>query len=221
MGDMVTVIIPAHDEEENIGNVIRDIQKSALKNQIIVVNNCSEDNTEKIAKDLGVKVINCDTRGKGYAMEAGIKEADTEIIAFVDGDLNLYSQDIIKEIVQPILEEGYDFIKSDFDRDGGRVTELVAKPLLELLFPEMHRFSQPLSGVIAGKKSFFNKIILEKDYGVDVGILLDMIAVGAKIKEVHIGKIDNCSQSWKSLAKMAKEVDKAILKRAKYEIKNS
>ena len=110
--------------------------------------------------------------------------------------------------------ENYDFVKSTFERAGGRVTELVAKPLLELLFPDNCNFSQPLSGIIAGKKEKFDKIELEKDYGVDIGILLDMIKMNAKIKEVNIGTIDNCSQSWKSLSKMSKQVMVAILKRA-------
>lgn len=216
MKNKVTVIIPAHNEEENIGNVIRNIQNSEIKNEIIVVNNCSDDNTEQIATELGARVVQCHQRGKGYAMEVGLSVAAGSVIAFIDGDLNLHSEDVLKEIITPITEEHYDFVKSTFDRDGGRVTELVAKPLLELLFPNIHRFSQPLSGIIAGKKKFFNKIVLEKDYGVDIGILLDMLGSGARVKEVHIGKIENCSQSWQSLSKMAKEVDSAILKRAKY-----
>lgn len=111
-----------------------------------------------------------------------------------------------------------DFTKSTFDREGGRVTELVAKPLLNLLFPDIGDFSQPLSGMMAGKKEFFENIKLETDYGVDIGILLDMICLGAMIEEVNIGEIKNQSQDWKNLSKMAEEVSSAMLKRAKYKI---
>ena len=113
--------------------------------------------------------------------------------------LGIYTEDVVELMVSPIINEGYDFVKSAFSREGGRVTELVAKPLLELLFADVAAYEQPLSGVIAGKTEFFNKITLEKDYGVDIGILLDMIKMNANIKEQFIGKIDNNSQSWKSL----------------------
>ena len=117
-------------------------------------------------------------------------------------------------MIEPIMEKNIDFTKSAFTREGGRVTELVAKPLLQLLFPEIAKFEQPLSGIIAGKKSIFDQIEFEKDYGVDIGILIDVIQLGGKVEEVYIGRIDNNSQSWRSLSLMAKEVAKAILKRA-------
>ena len=88
--------------------------------------------------------------------------------------------------------------------------------MLELLFPDMYKFEQPLSGIIAGKKEIFEKMKFEKDYGVDIGILLDAVMLTPKVKEIHIGKIENTSQSWKALSGMAKEVQKAILKRARY-----
>ena len=109
-----------------------------------------------------------------------------------------------------------EFVKSMFDRKGGRVTELVAKPMMDILFPDMYKFSQPLSGMIAGRKELFLQIEFEKDYGVDIGILLDVINLGAKVQEVHIGKVKNVSQQLQALNKMAKEVMIAILKRANY-----
>ena len=78
----------------------------------------------------------------------------------------------------------------------------------------MAYYSQPLSGMIAGKKDVFDNIEFEKDYGVDIGILLDVLKLGYDVKEVHIGKINNESQPWSSLEKMSIEVMAAILKRA-------
>lgn len=212
----VTVVIPAHNEEKTIGQVIEKMMTSNIEAKIIVVDNCSTDNTAKEAKDKGAKVIYCGKKGKGYAMEAGIQHVDTDITVFVDGDLGIYNEDVLKEMTEPIIRDDIDFVKSAFKREGGRVTELVAKPLLQLLFPDIAKYEQPLSGIIAGKTSIFKQIILEKDYGVDIGILIDIIQLGAKIEEIHIGRIDNNSQSWESLSKMAKEVARAILKRAKY-----
>ena len=87
--------------------------------------------------------------------------------------------------------------------------------MLDILFPDMYKFSQTLSGMIAGKKSLLSKIEFEKDYGVDIGILIDMVQMGIKVEEVSIGKLKNVSQPWQALEKMSNEVMRAILKRAK------
>ena len=215
---MISAIIPAYNEEENIKTVI-DICKANKKvTEIIVVNNLSTDRTEEIAKKEGAKVIFCDKQGKGYAMEAGIEQAQNECIVFLDGDISDYSDDVIYKLTEPILERNVDFVKATFDREGGRVTELVAKPLLKLLFPDLQKYTQPLSGMVAGKKSVFQKIELEKDYGVDIGLLLDMVKLNVKIEEVKIGKIKNVCKSWKALEKMSTEVMRAILTRANIDV---
>ena len=210
---MISVIIPAYNEEENIKTVIDICKRNKDVSEIIVVNNLSTDRTEEIALKEGAKVVFCDKQGKGYAMEVGSKEAKNECIVFLDADISDYSHDVVSQLAKPILSRNIDFVKATFDREGGRVTELVAKPLLKLLFPNV-KYTQPLSGMIAGKKSIFQKIEFEKDYGVDIGILLDMINLDVKIEEVKIGKIKNVSKSWKALEKMSTEVMKAILKRA-------
>lgn len=209
-----TLIIPALNEEKTIGLILDKLKNHPYISEIIVVDNCSTDNTSKIAHEKEVEVIYCGTQGKGYAMEAGLKKAKNDIILYMDGDILSYTNDMVEKMLEPLLNDEADFVKSEFDRSGGRVTELVAKPLLEILFPNMYKFKQPLSGIIAGRKDFFEKINFEKDYGVDVGILLDMVRMNARIKEVHIGTIKNDSQSWEALSKMSKEVATAILKRA-------
>ncbi len=151
-------------------------------------------------------------------MEKGISYVDTAITLFIDGDLEIHNKDIIKDMITPIIEKDIDFVKSAFEREGGRVTELVAKPLLNLLFANAYKFEQPLSGIIAGKTEYFKKVSFEKDYGVDIGILLDMIKLNAKIEEIHIGKVDNNSKSWESLNEMSEQVMKAILKRSNTEL---
>ena len=215
---MISIIIPAYNEEENIKTVINICKKNKDVSEIIVVNNLSTDRTEEIAKEEGAKVVFCDKQGKGYAMEIGIKEVQNECIVFLDGDISDYSDDVIYKLSEPILNRNMDFVKATFDREGGRVTELVAKPLLKLLFPDLQKYSQPLSGMVAGKKSVFQKIKLEKDYGVDIGLLLDMVKLNVKIEEVKIGKIKNVCKSWKALEKMSTEVMRAILKRANIDV---
>lgn len=214
MKEYVTVIIPAFNEENNIGNVITKSKKCEHVNEIIVVNNLSTDNTEKVAVEAGAKVINCNKQGKGYAMEEGIKYAKNNIIVFLDADIPDYKEEIIEIMAEPILKRNVQFVKSNFDRENGRVTNLVARPLLKLLMPDIQEFSQPLSGMIAGTKEAFENIEFEKDYGVDIGILLDMLKKKVSIEEVYIGSIRNVSKDWRALEKMSTEVMKAILKRA-------
>ncbi len=209
----LSVIIPAHNEEKHIKKVIRIVKKNENVDEIIVVDNNSTDKTGMIAETEGAKVVFCKEQGKGYAMERGLNEAKNEIVVFVDADINNYSKDLINRLAEPICTGEANFVKSVFERTGGRVTELVAKPLLDILFPDIYNFSQPLSGMIAGRKSILSQIEFEKDYGVDIGILLDMIQMQIPIKEVHIGKIKNQSQHWKNLEKMSKEVMNAIIKR--------
>lgn len=211
---MVSVIIPAYNEEENIANVIKICKKNKYVNEIIVVNNLCTDRTEEIAKKEGAKVIFCNRQGKGYAMEEGIKAAKNECIVFLDGDINDYVDNVVELLAKPIVEDRADFVKAAFDREHGRVTFLVAQPLLDILYPDMKKYSQPLSGMIAGKKEVFEKIELEKDYGVDIGLLLDVTNMNLRIEEVYIGKIKNVSKDWRLLQTMCSEVMRAIIKRS-------
>lgn len=217
MGKKISVIIPAFNEENNIEVVINTAQKSQYVEEVIVVDNLSTDKTEEVSLKAGAKVVKCNMQGKGYAMEKGVKESTKDIIVFLDADIPCYSKDVVHELTKPIIEKDVDFVKSTFDRDGGRVTELVAKPMLQLLFPNLQYISQPLSGMIAGKREVFEKLVFEKDYGVDIGILLDVAIKGYKMEQVMIGKLENNSKDWKSLNKMATEVIRAILKRRNIE----
>lgn len=212
---MVSVIIPALNEEKTIRQVIRLLDKSPLVGEILVIDDKSYDNTIKQARLPRVKIYTSPIIGKGASMRDGVQLAKNEVLVYVDADILTYPADIIDLLAGPIINGDADFVKSTFDRQAGRVTELVAKPLLNLLFPEMPAFSQPLSGMIAGKKSFFRKIEIENDYGADIGILIDMWTLGARIKEVNIGYIENRMQTWEQLGKMSREVSRAILKRVK------
>ncbi len=215
----VTVIIPARNEEKHIENIVNFVKRSKLVNQIIVVDNASEDDCYKIAKTLDVDVLQCNTPGKGYAMELGLSAAQNDVVVFVDADVENYFENMIELLSEPILNGECDFVKSTFDREtGGFVTQIAVKPLLNVLFPELYPFSEPISGMIACKKEILEKIEFEKDYGVDIGILLDIVNGGYKFKEVNIGKISNNSHLTKTperMKKMSEEVMASIVKRAR------
>lgn len=208
---MITVIIPALNEENTINGVISLVKQSKLVSEVIIVDDKSLDKTVEISLKAGAKVITGTKLGKGASMRDGLLIAQNEIILFVDADITTYPQNLVELMTFPILNEEFDFVKSYFTRQAGRVTELVAKPLLSILYPEFPQFIQPLSGMIAGKKSFFNQINFEDGYGVDIGILIDMHKLNAKITEVDIGNIENRMQSLEQLGKMSKAVANTIL----------
>jgi phosphoserine phosphatase SerB len=212
---MVSVIIPALNEEKTIRQVINLVSSSPIVDEILVIDDKSFDNTIKQSRLPKVRIYTSPIIGKGNSMRDGMLLSKNEVIVYLDADIITYPQNIIELLSGPILNDEADFIKSCFSRQAGRVTELVAKPLLSLLFPELIRFSQPLSGMIGARKSWLKKIDFENDYGVDIGILLDMHSMGARIKEVSIGYIENKMQSWEQLAKMSREVSRSILKRAR------
>ena len=211
---MITVIIPAYNEEATVGKVVRFARRYEYVTEIIVVDDNSVDATVTKAKAAGAKVIISSQLGKGASMKDGLREATNEIVVFLDADIDPYPKQTIKVLTDPIINDQADFVKATFSRNAGRVTELVAKPLLSIFFPELSKFSQPLSGMIAGKKSNMQELEFPIDYGVDISILIDMHLKKARIIELNIGYIENVSKSWRALGKMSKEVAAAITKKA-------
>jgi len=211
---MLSVIIPALNEEKTIANVVRFCFNNPHVTEVIVIDDTSEDETAKLAAEAGAKVIASAQRGKGISMKEGIAAAANDVLIFIDGDIDPYPHNTIALLAQPLIDNGADFVKGTFSRNAGRVTELVAKPLLDIYFPALASFTQPLSGMIAGRKNFFKRIVFFNDYGVDIGILLDMYLMKARVTEVNIGYIENKSKAWEALGKMSREVAGAIITKA-------
>lgn len=212
---MITVIIPALNEEKTIQHVVRLAYNSTHVTEVIVVDDKSMDNTVEEARIEGATVITSTKLGKGASMKDGVLVSKNEVIVFLDADITTYPENVIELLTTPLLNNEADFVKSYFTRQAGRVTELVAKPLLSILNPGFPNFQQPLSGMIAGKKSLFAKCEFEEGYGVDIGIVMDMHHLGARIAEVSIGNIENRMQALEQLGKMSREVARTIIKKSK------
>ena len=212
---MISVIIPALNEENTIGQVVKLAHTSAGVSEVIVVDDKSMDRTIEEARKEGATVITSTKLGKGPSMKDGMLVAANEILVFLDADITSYPGDIIQKLTRPLLDNRVDFVKSYFARQAGRVTELVAKPLLSILNPCFPKFRQPLSGMIGCKKSFLSKCEFEEGYGVDIGLLIDMYSMGARIEEVNIGNIENRMQPLDQLGKMSREVARTIMKKSK------
>lgn len=210
----VSVIIPAYNEEDTVAKVVEVVKKVSFVDEIIVVNDGSSDDTEKEAIKAGAIVINHETnKGKGEALYTGYKKAECDIIAFIDADIFNLTSKKVEAIIKPILLGKADITKTKFARESGRVTELTAKPLLNFFFPEIS-FEQPLSGQFAARKEALKKINFEKDYGVDVGIVIDADVLGISIMEVDIGAIQHDMSPLSDLNMMANEVVRTIISRA-------
>lgn len=211
---MISVIIPTLNEEETIASVVDFAKKQAHVTEVLVIDDKSQDKTVSIAQKHGANILTSTKLGKGASMREGVQFAKNNILVFLDGDIDPYPHHTIRLLTEPILQGEVDFAKSSFNRNAGRVTELVAKPLLSIFFPDLLSFSQPLSGMIAGRKDLFQQIDFRDDYGVDIGILIDMQLMNARMKEVAIGYIENKSKPWQALGKMSKEVAQTIISKA-------
>ena len=210
----VSVIIPAYNEEDTVAIVVEVVKKVSFVDEIIVVNDGSSDNTETEAIKAGARVITHETnKGKGEALYTGYNEAESDIIAFIDADIYNLTSKKVEAMIKPILDGKTDITKTKFSRASGRVTELTAKPLLNFFFPEIS-FEQPLSGQFAARKEVLKRINFEKDYGVDVGIVIDADVLGISITEVDIGAIEHDSSPLADLNLMANEVVRTIINRA-------
>ena len=210
----VSVIIPAYNEEDTVAKVVEVVKSVSVVDEIVVVNDGSADNTEAEALKAGAIVINHKVnKGKGEALYTGYKNSDCDIIAFIDADIYNLTSKKVESMIRPILEGKTDITKTKFARESGRVTELTAKPLLNYFFPEIS-FEQPLSGQFAARREILKKINFEKDYGVDVGIVIDADVLGISIMEVDIGAIEHDMSSLADLNMMANEVVRTIIGRA-------
>lgn len=211
----VTVVIPALNEAERIAEVVRYALSDAMTGEVIVIDDSSIDETVALAREAGATVITSSMLGKGASMQDGAMAAQYDVVVYLDGDLTGLQPNIITDLATPILVGQADFVKGQFGRRAGRVTELTAKPMLKLFFPELSEFSQPLGGIMAARRSLLQQMHFEDGYGVDIGLLIDAHLAGAQLTQVQIGSIEHDSQSLHGLSLMAQEISRVILERAK------
>ncbi len=193
----VSVVIPALNEASTIGPIVAAIKKCCtqdvpLVDEILVIDGCSSDETAKIAADNGATVHIIDTiypkvqcKGKGVALWKSQFVANGEILLFIDSDLVEFDHRFIYGLLGVMLEYPEKaLVKSFYDRplmidsnlyaqQGGRVTELLVKPLIELFVPELINLLQPLSGEYALRRDVFRKFPFWSGYAVEIGLLLD------------------------------------------------
>jgi nucleotide-binding universal stress UspA family protein len=211
-GLTVSVGLPTLNEEKTIGLVIRRI-KSALMDrvplidQLVVVDSESEDRTAEIAEQLGVTVYRHSAilpelgshTGKGEALWKSLHVLDGDIVAWIDTDISNIQPRFVYGLVGPLLRTPrIQYVKGFYQRPiregnklisegGGRVTELMARPLINLFFPELSGIIQPLSGEYAGRRELLESVPFYTGYSVEIGLLIDILeAVGLSA----VGQVD-------------------------------
>lgn len=211
----VTVVIPALNEARRIASVVAYALADPATAEVVVVDDSSIDDTAALASAAGARIVTSSMLGKGPSMYDGMLAAQCEIVAYLDGDLAGLRPGIIGDLCRPLLRGEADFVKARFGRGGGRVTELTAKPMLKVFFPELACFGQPLGGIIAARRSLLQQLTFEDGYGVDIGLLVDAHRAGARLAEVDIGSLEHDSQPLHDLTVMANEVSRVIYTRAR------
>ncbi len=211
----VSVVIPALNEAKRIASVVRYALSDPATAEVLVVDDSSIDDTAALAREAGARVITSTMLGKGASMHDGAMHAKHELLVYLDGDLAGLRPGIVSDLAQPLLADEADFVKARFGRGGGRVTELTAKPMLKVFFPELAHLGQPLGGVISARRALLQQMVFEDGYGVDIGLLLDVKRAGARVAEIDIGRLEHDSQPLLDLTVMANEVSRVIYSRAR------
>ena len=236
-GHSVSVCLPARDEERTIGAILRELtplREAGVIDQIVVVD-ASSDATGQIARELGAEVHNQnDLRpelgpvlGKGDAMWRSLSVLSGEVICFLDADSEHFGAHFACGLLGPLLcDSRIAFVKGLYRRPfkvsdttlpdgGGRVTELTARPLLNLFYPDLAGVAQPLAGEIAARRDLLERLPFVTGYGVDIGLLVDAyVAVGLDaMAQVDLDVRQNAHQPLRDLGPMAFAVMRALASR--------
>ena len=231
-GQTVSVVIPARNEARTIAAVVAAIAVphlaarggSGLVDEIVVVDDASSDNTGELAQSAGATVITLNgSGGKGQAMAAGLKATSGDFVLFFDGDVENTHERYVPSLLGPLLlNSEVRLVKGYYERPlggsvtgGGRVTELVARPILELLFPELSFMLQPLAGETAAARTTFERTGFDSAYKVEMGLLLDVAnAFGASsVAQVDLGTRVHRNRPIDELRPMARDVLEAAMSR--------
>lgn len=219
-----SVVIPARNEARTIGGIVAALMVVVSRGdlaEVIVVDDGSTDDTAGVAAAAGARVIDAsDGPGKGAAMWDGVAATSSDIVVFCDADLEDFDPSFVTRLADELREDGDQLVlvKADYERagEGGRVTELAARPILQLLHPQLAHLAQPLGGEYAATRAALEQVPFVRGYGVEMGLLIDLARrFGVEsIGEVHLGVRRHRNRPLAALGPQAREVLSVALARA-------
>jgi glucosyl-3-phosphoglycerate synthase len=235
----VTVVIPTKECADTIGGIlrrtVRPLAEVGLVDELVVIDAESADGTAEIAAAAGARVVGQNevaaehgpALGKGDAMWRALQVTHGEIVCFLDGDTRDPEASHLQGLLGPVLTDpSVQLVKGAFDRplqagdrqlehEGGRVTELMARPLLNLHEPRLAGFAQPLAGEFAARRTLLEAIPFPVGYGVEIAILIDALRREGldALAECHLGSRQNRHQPLRALGEMAYAVLAAVERR--------
>jgi glucosyl-3-phosphoglycerate synthase len=239
-GARVSVVLPAHQEEATVGAIVaairRDLmQRVPLVDELVVIDSHSTDRTVEAARAAGARVVHQgavlpelgDRRGKGEALWKSLMVTSGDIVAYVDADLREFDTQFVVGLLGPLLTRPeLSFVKAFYDRPlangdtvhptgGGRVTELVARPLLNLHWPALAGLVQPLAGECAARRSLLERLPFVSGYGVEIAMLVDVLEAGGldAMAQVDLGVRRHRNSDDAALGRMGAQVYLALLSR--------
>ena len=234
-GRTLSVCIPCRDEAGTVGSLVTAIHHElvadgGLVDELLVVDDRSTDGTAAVAARAGARVVPIEDIhavhgigwGKGNALWAGLVASRGDIVVFLDGDLTSFAADWVVRLAMPLLQDdSVALVKAHAHRPttmggGGRTTELVARPLISLYFPELAGLHQPLAGEYAVRRSVVSELSFVQGWGVEIALLIDIARRhGAEaIAQVDVGIREHRHRPLESLAVQAAEVAATALGRA-------
>jgi glucosyl-3-phosphoglycerate synthase len=233
----ISVCLPARNEQSTVGTIVGRLRESLvdrvpLIDEVLVIDDSSTDATARVAEDAGAVVVDGPSTlaehgagpGKGMALWKTIYASRGDIVVWCDADVTNFAPHFVTGLVGPLLTDDHiAFVKGFYRRPlsaagdgGGRVTELVARPLMSMFFPALTPFMQPLSGEYAGRRWLLEQLPFVAGYGVEVGLLID-IAAGWGVDvmaQVDLGTRLHRNRTLNELGPQAMTIMQVILRRA-------
>jgi glucosyl-3-phosphoglycerate synthase len=228
----VVTILPTKNEEATIENTVHIASRSKFNPEVIVVDAYSSDNTADLARKAGAIVIQQPEQifpGKGNAMKAGLREAvknrAADIALFLDADISNVSPEWIDKLINALIQNNCDMSRGFYQRQprDAAVTKLIARPMLNIFFPELSHFEQPLSGEVCARRQMWERLLdlqgSPDGWGIDIWFLIETSMLGYHSKEVFLGSKNHTSyEDYKEdvarLSKMAEQVEITIIREA-------
>jgi len=229
------------NEERTVGEIVERIRRCLVEDvpmvdELVVIDSGSQDQTATVARQAGASVVSADELllrhgrwpGKGDALWKSLFATTGDIVAFLDADLIDFDPSFVTGLVGPLLTDpAVGYVKGLYDRPlqtvegiapegGGRVTELIARPLLNAIWPELAGFVQPLSGEYAGRRRLLEAVPFASGYGVEIALLIDLLELAGldALAQTDLGVRRHSHQDDPALGRMAGQILQTALHRA-------